>query len=132
MIENLIFSFNGADDIAVIPEKYNKHTHEGDFIAQVSIRSGFRLVGLQSVDKEVEGAGRVIDKMKFLFIDLANVHCRPPTDLLVRDFSLVFHQYDTDEDGLITDYEFNKIMNKLGKDRITLSAADAPLAFTNF
>ena len=66
------------------------------------------------MDTEDDKIGRVIEKVKFLFIDLTQVRCQKPTDLLVRDIAKVFVQYDTNNDALVQFDEFDLIRNKLG------------------
>ena len=131
MIENLIFSFESIGDMSLIPERYNPHNDDNDFTSQISVNSGYRLVGLQSVDREHEDLGRVIDKIKFLFINMNDLRCRPPTDILVRDISEVFREYDLNEDGLISDMEFYLILTKLGRQSMSVEITE-PLSFEDF
>ena len=70
-------------------------------MASVKIREGLRLVGLQSIDIEDDQVGRVVEKLKFLFIDLTQVMCQEPTDQLVKDIAAIFLQYDFNNDALI-------------------------------
>ena len=70
-------------------------------MASVKIREGLRLVGLQSIDIEDDQVGRVVEKLKFLFIDLTQVMCQEPTDQLVKDIAAIFLQYDINNDALI-------------------------------
>ena len=113
-VENLIFVSESQGDIAVIQEQYNAADSEGHYIASVKIRAGLRLVGLQSIDIEDDKLGRVIAKLKFIFIDLTQVRCQEPSDLLVKDIVAVFLEYDTNNDALISSSEFDLIRTKLG------------------
>ena len=60
-----------------------------------------------------------------------DLRCRPPTDILVRDISEVFREYDLNEDGLISDMEFYLILTKLGRQSMRVEITE-PLSFEDF
>ena len=60
-----------------------------------------------------------------------DLRCRPPTDILVRDISEVFREYDLNEDGLISDMEFYLILTKLGRQSMSVEITE-PLSFEDF